>query len=130
MKIWCEGTGLVVNTVNVNPDQVNQPSVPPEDIDQLLQYSYFEEGDQALWEPDGDMIAVSSNAYNNIAVWGADTGEEIYAIPGDFEDKRGFLGSWYPSGDRFVTCGLGGIKVYDSLSGSLHLEVTVPEVFK
>ena len=75
------------------------------------------------------MIAVSSNAHNRIAIWRVDNGEEIYTIPGDFADNRVFIGSWSPSGDRFVTRGLGGIKVFDSSSGRLLMEIDLPEVF-
>ena len=37
------------------------------------------------------------------------------------------FGSWSPSGDRFVTRGVGGAKVYDTSTGQQLLDLSLPE---
>jgi WD40 repeat protein/DNA-binding SARP family transcriptional activator len=128
VKIWDVETGEILKTLGEYSIGTNRPKDLPEDLDKLIHEYYFEEGDKALWSPTGDLIAVSSNEQNQVAVWAVDSGEMNYSFTGGFDDGRVFIGSWSPSGNRFVTRGLGGIKLYDSLSGELLLEMKVPGV--
>ncbi|MCJ7661937.1 MAG: PQQ-binding-like beta-propeller repeat protein, partial [Anaerolineales bacterium] len=84
---------------------------------------------QAMWSPGGDLVAVSSRVESNVIVYQVDTGKALYTIPGDFEDSRVVLGGWSPSGDRFVTRGLGGAKVYEAATGQLLLDLIIPQTY-
>ena len=81
---------------------------------------------QALWSPRGDLIAISSIGDDSTIVYQVDTGEPLYKIPGDFETKVVSVGSWSPSGDRFITRGVGGAKVYEAATGRKVLDLSIP----
>jgi WD40 repeat protein len=81
----------------------------------------------AQWSPRGDLVAVSSFGDNSVIVYQADTGKALYTIPGGFEDNLVILGSWSPSGDRFVTRGVGGAKVYDAATSRQLLNLSFPQ---
>ncbi|MGB5843704.1 MAG: PQQ-binding-like beta-propeller repeat protein, partial [Anaerolineales bacterium] len=83
---------------------------------------------QATWSPMGDQVVVSSIP-DSVIVYQADTGQALYTIPGGFEDDIVVFGSWSPSGDRFVTRGLGGAKVYEAATGQLLLNLSYPQTY-
>ena len=84
---------------------------------------------QAVWAPLGELIAVSSGVESNVIVYQADTGKALYSIPGEFETEVVVFGSWSPSGDRFVTRGMGGAKVYEAATGQQLLDLAVPQEY-
>jgi WD40 repeat protein/DNA-binding SARP family transcriptional activator len=129
VKIWDAYTGKLVKTLGDNAYTSNRTSDTPADMDKLIHEYYFENGDQGLWSPAGDKILVSSNAKNRVTMWNVESGEIVYSIPGGFVDERVIIGSWSPSGDRFVTRGFGGSKLYDSSTGELLIELDIPRVF-
>jgi WD40 repeat protein/uncharacterized membrane protein len=82
---------------------------------------------QAFWSPGGDLLAISSIGDDSVIVYRADTGEALYKIPGGFETKVVAIGSWSPNGERFVTRGVGGAKVYEAATGRQLLDLSVPQ---
>ncbi len=82
-----------------------------------------------MWAPDGKLIAASSLVNNLVTVWQVETGESLYTLPGEFEDQRVSIAGWSPSGDRFATRGLGGVKIYDTNSGGLLSNLSMPGVY-
>jgi len=81
---------------------------------------------QAMWSPAGDIIVTTSCDDGTVIAWGADSGEVLYSFPGGYEQDYVLIAGWSPSGDRFVTRGLGGAKVYEAASGRLVLELSTP----
>jgi WD40 repeat protein len=94
-----------------------------------LSEDQFRRVDQAMWSPRGDLIAVSSVADSTVKVYQVDTGEALYTFPGGFESDVVVLTSWSPSGDSFVTRGLGGAKVYEAATGRQLLDLSVPQTY-
>ena len=126
IKIWDAETGRVLSVLDSSLSQGADSPTTPEDLTKLMHSFLTDENDQALWSPDGETIAASSQALNQVILWSVESGQVLYAIPGDFEDQRIFLASWSPSGDRFAARGMGGVKVYDRLSGELQLSLSTP----
>jgi WD40 repeat protein len=81
---------------------------------------------QAMWSPTGNIIITTSCDDGTVIAWGADSGEVIYSFPGGYEQDAVLIAGWSPSGDRFVTRGVGGAKIYDASSGQLVLELSTP----
>jgi WD40 repeat protein len=84
---------------------------------------------QVAWSPEGDLLAVTSRDPGTTIVYQADTGQMLYEIPGGFESAVVVFGSWSPNGDRFVTRGLGGAKVYEAATGKQLLDLSIPESY-
>jgi len=95
----------------------------------VLLESQWRRVDQAMWSPKSDLVAVISSVDNNVIVYQADTGEALYTIPSGSEDSEIRLGSWSPSGDRFITRGLGGANVYEAATGRQLLDLSIPQTF-
>ena len=82
---------------------------------------------QVAWSPGGDLVAVTSRWKDTTIVYQADTGQILHKIPGGFETDLVF-GSWSPSGDRFVTRGVGGAKIYQAATGRQLFDLEVPQL--
>jgi WD40 repeat protein len=80
----------------------------------------------AMWSPAGDIIITTSCDDGSVIAWRADSGEVLYSFPGGYEVDSVLIAGWSPSGDRFVTRGLGGAKVHEAASGQLILELSTP----
>ena len=83
----------------------------------------------AIWSPDGEFIASSTEDGSQVIIWHVTTGEIIRKFSGGYEDERVIIASWSPTGDRFATRGLGGVKVYDLNSGKQVLNLATPKVW-
>ncbi|MFN2282015.1 MAG: PQQ-binding-like beta-propeller repeat protein, partial [Anaerolineales bacterium] len=84
---------------------------------------------QVAWSPWGDLIAVTSPGESTTIVYQADNGQALYSIPSGFETEAVVFGSWSPSGDRFVTRGMGGAKVYEAITGQQLLDLADPQEY-
>jgi WD40 repeat protein len=92
----------------------------------VLQTLFVPEGyeiSQVSWSPSGEQIVVTTNN-DSTFVYQTDSGQALYTIPGGFETDPVYFGSWSPSGDRFVTRGEGGAKVYQAATGDLLLDLS------
>ena len=129
IKIWDAETGKVLRVLDGSYGQSDRSPIITGDLTKLMHTFLSDEGDQALWSPDENTIAVSSIALNRVSLWSVESGQELYAISAGYDDQRVFIASWSPSGDRFATRGLGGVKVYDRASGGLLVSLPTPGVF-
>jgi WD40 repeat protein len=84
---------------------------------------------QALCSPNGELIATSGGEDSKIILWEAETGKAQYTLDAGFEDERAMFANWSPSGDRFATRGLGGVKIYDTATGTQLLDIQIPQVW-
>jgi WD40 repeat protein/serine/threonine protein kinase len=84
---------------------------------------------QAFWSPDGELIATSGLEDSKIIIWSAETGKELYTLQPGFEDEKVIFANWSPFGDRFAIRGLGGAKVYESVTGKQLLNLKIPQVW-
>ena len=84
---------------------------------------------QVVWSPNGEMIAVSSVVDSNTIIYHSESGQALHTIPGGFENELVYFGSWSPGGDRFITRGVGGAKVYDTSTGQQLLDLPLPETY-
>jgi len=131
LKIWDSQSGKATRVLSPHPDAIAQAAQDSAqtDFDSLVHYSRGEIQDQALWSPNGEFIAAASLVNDLVTIWQVDTGEALHTLPGEFEDQRVSIAGWSPSGDRFATRGLGGVKVYDTASGDLLSTLPVPGVY-
>jgi WD40 repeat protein len=113
VKIFDAQTGEVLQTLSGHEGELI------EDQDRRVE--------QAAWSPKGDLIAVSSTADNSVIVYQAESGEALYTLPGGFEADWVVFGTWSPSGDRLTTRGPGGAKVYETATGRLLLDLSIPQ---
>ena len=107
LKIWDAETGISLHTLDRHQGSLSQ----------------------ALWSPNGELIASSGWEDGQVTIWEALTGDLRFSIEGGFEDGHVKLGDWSPSGDHFTTIGLGGVKVYDTTTGQQCLNLSVPAVY-
>ncbi len=128
VKICDAKTGKVMYAMEGNLGQGDRSPLTAEDRSKMMHTFMSAEGDQALWSPDGLTIAVSSKTLNKVTLWDVASGRELYSLLGGFNNESLVLADWSPSGDRFITRGNGGVKVYDSASGQLLLNLTTPGV--
>ena len=81
---------------------------------------------QALWSPDGELIASSGNEDGKLIIWNVDTGEALHIIPIGFEDKSVIVTRWSNDGSQVAVRGRGGAKVFDVSTGREILDLSVP----
>jgi WD40 repeat protein len=130
VNIWDMKTGELVQSFRIQGVSTDSDLGSSHvDLDNVTHDFYFGEGDQALWSPDGKLIVTSSSVIGSVALWRVETGEMLYSIPGEFEDQNIYVTSWSPSGEQYATRGLGGVKVYDSMTGDLDLDLSIPGVY-
>ncbi|MCJ7535213.1 MAG: WD40 repeat domain-containing protein, partial [Anaerolineales bacterium] len=84
---------------------------------------------QAIWSPSGDLIVTSGFEDGVVILWEAESGEVLHRISADFEDEKVIVGSWSPGGGRFTIRGMGGARVYDTVTGQHLLTLCIPKVW-
>jgi WD40 repeat protein/DNA-binding SARP family transcriptional activator len=130
MTIWEAETASALQSMSVYPATEDQTlDAPLDDLDNLMHLFLGEQGEQALWSPSGDLIATSSDADGTVTVWDANAGEQLYTLPGGFEDQSVSIAGWSPSGEHFATRGLGGTKVYETNTGKELFSLSIPQVY-
>jgi len=81
---------------------------------------------QALWSPDGTLIASSGEEDGKLIIWDVESGKALHKIPVGFENENVIVTRWSSDGAQVAVRGFGGVKVYDVSTGLELLNLSVP----
>ncbi len=82
---------------------------------------------QALWSPDGTMIASSGEEDGKLIIWDVESGKALHTITVGFETDSVIVTRWSADSSQVAVRGFGGAKVYDVATGRQVLNISVPE---